>query len=154
MKARSLSIIFLSLVIAPHRRITDLEHGGHFGVGGNAGPGTYESHESSGRMAVGMMHLMGQVVTSRSQDLQGPCTWESQISHGAMWHWETHHRPAADLVAGKSLLAVRTHRARMLVKIKMALSIYFLEVNFRNDIPFEGLHRLDISDFQTRSREI
>jgi ABC-type multidrug transport system ATPase subunit len=37
------------LVIAAHRGVTDLEHGGHLGVGCQRGPGAYESHTKSNK---------------------------------------------------------------------------------------------------------
>jgi hypothetical protein len=78
---------------------------------------------------------------------------ESQINNGAMRHRAVHHRPAADLVAGKPFLAMRAPRAGALVKIEVDLSTGFLEVDSRNDIPLEGHQSLDISDFHTRSRQ-
>jgi hypothetical protein len=77
---------------------------------------------------------------------------ESQINNGTVRHRAVHHGPAADLVAGKPLLAVRTPRAGTLVKIEVDLGTDFLEVDSRNDIPLEGHQSLDISDFHTRLR--
>ena len=49
-------------------------------------------------------------------------------NNGTMRHRAIHHRPAADLVAGKPRFAVRAPRARVLVKIEVDLGTDFLEV--------------------------
>jgi hypothetical protein len=141
-------------VVAAHRGVTDLEHGGHFGVGCHRGPRAYESHEAPGRVAVGMNlpRAGGHItVTGPAKSLHGR---ESQIYNGTVWHRAVHHGPAADLVAGKPLLAVRAPRSRALVKIEVDLGTDFLELDPRNDIPLEGHQSLDISDFHTCSRSV
>jgi exosortase C (VPDSG-CTERM-specific) len=139
------------LVVAAHRGVTDLEHGCHFGVGCLRESGACESHEPPGCVAVGMNLLRTgghMTVTGSAKPLHGR---ERQINHGTMKHRAIHHGPAAGLIARKPLLAVRTPRARALVKIEVDLGTDFLEPDSRNDIPLEGHQGLDVSDLHTRS---
>ena len=140
------------LVVAAHRGVADLEHGGDLGVGCKGGPRTHQPHQPPGRLAVGMdlARTGGRVAVARpAEPLHGG---EGQIHDGTVRHRAVHHRPAADLVAGESLLAVGTPRAGTLVEIEVDLRPDLLEPDFRNDIPLEGHQSLDISDFHTRSR--
>lgn len=141
-----------NLVVAADRGIADFEHGDHLGIGCHRSPGTYEAHQPPGRVAIGMNLLRagGYIpVTIPAKPLHGG---KCQINNGNMRHRAVHHRPAACLVAGKPLRAVRAPRATPLVKIELDLGSYLLEDDPRNDIPLEGRQSFDISDFHTRSK--
>lgn len=135
-----------AFVVAPQRGATDLEHGGHFGVGCHGDPGAYESHEPPGRVAVGMNLLCAGchiTVTGSAKSLHGR---ENQIyhDHGTMGHRSVHLGAATGLVAGKPLLAARAPRSGTLVKIEVDLGTDFLELDPLDDMRLEGHQSLDV----------